>query len=109
MTRDQTRELLRDAGITCDNVTDKQLKRLRRIIGRHLRTSGILRSTARIARARKDMKFITMQSFYFDHREAVSFNPDGFIGIAGWADNENVQPILAALAEWAETTQREDQ
>lgn len=36
MNRDETRALLHDAGITCDNVTDDQLKRLRRIIGKHL-------------------------------------------------------------------------
>lgn len=33
-------------------------------------------------------------------REAVSFNPDGFIGFCGWADTRNSQPILAAFMEW---------
>ena len=33
-------------------------------------------------------------------REAVSFNPDGFIGFCGWADTQNSQPILSAFMEW---------
>lgn len=37
---------------------------------------------------------------YFDDREAVTFNTDGFIGFAGWADNTNVQPILEGFKEW---------
>lgn len=37
---------------------------------------------------------------YFAGREAVSFNADGFIGIAGWADSTNVQPFLRALMRW---------
>jgi hypothetical protein len=37
---------------------------------------------------------------HYDDREAVTFNRDGFIGFAGWADNESVQPVLAGFAEW---------
>lgn len=38
--------------------------------------------------------------FYFQGREAISFNEDGFIGIAGWADDTNVQPFLRAFYRW---------
>lgn len=34
-------------------------------------------------------------------REAISFNRDGFIGFAGWADDTNVQPFLRAFVRWA--------
>ncbi|WP_417861918.1 hypothetical protein [Vreelandella venusta] len=103
MTREEVREKLAEAGITVANVTTDEIKALRLMIGKHLRSSGIIRGSARIARARADMRFIEMRGFYFDRREAVSFNPDGFIGIAGWADNDNVQPILSALLEWSST------
>ena len=33
-------------------------------------------------------------------REAVSFNHDGFVGFAGWADNRNIRPILDGVEEW---------
>lgn len=100
MNRDQVREGLVASGVTCENVTDVELKKLRRIISKHLRRSGIYRGTARLARAKSDLKFIEMKTEPWDRREAVSFNRDGFIGIAGWADNNNVKPIIDALVEW---------
>jgi hypothetical protein len=39
-------------------------------------------------------------SHYFEEREAVTLNPDGFVGFAGWADEEHVQPILLGFTEW---------
>lgn len=39
---------------------------------------------------------------YFSSREAVTFNPDGFIGIAGWADGTNVKPFIRGLVRWAD-------
>lgn len=33
-------------------------------------------------------------------REAVSFNPDGFIGFCGELDEQNSQPIYRAFLEW---------
>lgn len=62
MTRDQVREGLSLAGIKCETVTDADLKRLRRVISKHLRRSGIYRGTARLARAKKDLKFIGMKT-----------------------------------------------
>lgn len=44
--------------------------------------------------------FIRVTGFYFSGREAISFNPDGYIGIAGWADDTNVQPFLRAFMRW---------
>jgi hypothetical protein len=73
------------------------------VISKHLRRSGIYRGTARLARAKKDLKFIEMRTDQWDRREAVSFNRDGFIGVAGWADNNNVKPLLDALVEWSIT------
>lgn len=44
--------------------------------------------------------FLRVSGFYFSGREAISFNGDGFIGIAGWADDTNVQPFLRAFMRW---------
>lgn len=44
--------------------------------------------------------FLRVSGFYFQDREAISFNEDGFIGIAGWADDTNVQPFLRAFYRW---------
>lgn len=44
--------------------------------------------------------YLRVDGRYWQGREAVSFNADGFIGIAGWADDQNVQPFLRALMCW---------
>lgn len=103
MNRDQVRSGLAKAGIKCESVSDVELKRLRRVISKHLRRSGIYNGTARLVRAKKDLKFIEMRTSQWERREAVSFNRDGFIGIAGWADKNNVKPLLDALVEWSIT------
>lgn len=44
--------------------------------------------------------FLRVDGCYFRGREAISFNEDGLIGFAGWADDVNVQPFLRAFAKW---------
>lgn len=44
--------------------------------------------------------YLFVDGRYFAGREAISFNGDGFIGIAGWADSKNVQPFLRAFYRW---------
>jgi hypothetical protein len=47
--------------------------------------------------------FLEVDDYYFDGRECISFNTDGFIGFAGWADQGNVNPILRAFLRWCDT------
>lgn len=51
--------------------------------------------------------FIRCDSHYFDKREAISFNADGFIGFCGWASTCNSQPILEAWRDWLESKPKE--
>lgn len=44
--------------------------------------------------------YLRVDGRYWQGREAISFNDDGFIGFAGWADDDNVQPFLRAFAIW---------
>lgn len=46
--------------------------------------------------------FLTGKGEYFDAREVISFNRDGFIGFCGAADSENTAPVLAAFVEWCD-------
>jgi hypothetical protein len=60
----------------------------------------------------KSSEFISDSSFkfgqvnvsgsYFPIREAITFNEDGFIGFAGWADSDNVQPFIDAFLMWCD-------
>lgn len=101
MNRDEVRRVIAERGITCANVSDEELKQLRKMLSEELRKSGIYCHTAKLCRAKKDLKFIEMKTEQWERREAVSFNRDGFVGIAGWADAKNVQPLLRALVVWA--------
>lgn len=44
--------------------------------------------------------FIRVDGDYFSKREAISFNPDGFIGFAGWASGYNLKPFADAFNKW---------
>lgn len=44
--------------------------------------------------------YLCVSASCFRDREAVSFNSDGFIGLAGWASDHNVQPFLRAFMRW---------
>lgn len=44
--------------------------------------------------------YIRVNGPYFEDREAISINPDGFVGFAGWADSRNERPFLVAFARW---------
>ena len=47
--------------------------------------------------------FYRVDSHYFEDREAISLNADGFIGKCGWADSKNDIPFTRALERWLET------
>ena len=101
MNRDEAREVIKHNGITCKNVTLWSIARLRKILKIHLCQSGIYDGSAKLEMQNK-VKFIEMKTNRWNNRECVSFNDDGFVGIAGWADDNNVKPIIIALIEWAE-------
>ena len=52
--------------------------------------------------------FLFCDGSYFNGREAISFNSDGFIGFCGWADDKNSIPFLVAfyrgVSEWLDSS-----
>lgn len=97
-TRNGVRELL--AYCQCDAPTDDQLVLLHGHIARQLINYEGMRDTLRVGKIKKKARTITCNAYYFKDRQGVTFE-DGFVGIAGWADNTNVQPFLRALVDWA--------
>jgi len=93
---DHARALIAAAGITTDNVTRAQLELLWYKLSLQL-PSGTYAMNMGV-----DLKFMTCRTDQWHSREAVSFNQDGFIGFAGWADSSNIKPILDAVGEWLE-------
>ncbi|WP_406871590.1 hypothetical protein WHT83_14820 [Aminobacter sp. P9b] len=107
LTRDQARKAWADACLGYSDLTDDRLRGLRALIDQEVKASGLIKGTFRATRAPRIVRNerwmqveIFCRAFYFDKREAVTFNSDGFIGFAGWADEVNVQPILRAFIAW---------
>lgn len=107
MNNDEARQLFADSKLDYSILTEDNVRSLMYRIDTKMKDSGRMNGTLRCnlepekgEQAGKSWLQITCKSFYFDDREAISFNADGFIGFAGWASSGNVQPILEAFAEW---------
>ncbi len=100
LTRGKTRKMLEECKLT--RPTQDQIWLLHGILYRELMQFAGMRDTLRPARVRARKRSIECKSNYFNNRQAYDFEPDGFCGIAGWADDRNVQPFLRALHKWAE-------
>ena len=99
ITNGQLRELISEKGITTDNITQSQLNELHRHLSICLLQSGCFKNQFQMD-GRKGHPYMTCSSHYFNKREAVSFNSDGFIGFAGWASTNNVIPIRQGVLNW---------
>lgn len=109
MRRDDARGLWAATGLTLAAVTDDTLKDLRNRIDAEMRAHpGLPGFRANPAQKVKGHPVgvhaeLTCRAGHFTRREAVTFNSDGFVGFAGWADHENVQPVLRAFRDWVDT------
>ncbi len=102
-TREGARRAFAEPGLTQAAVTRGSLQRLRTLINQRMVAGGYMQGTLRCRQrgvVRADRAALMCKAFYFDDREAVTFNRDGFIGFAGWASDENVQPILGGFIAW---------
>ena len=105
----EARAAFKDAGLTYHDLTLPRMQRLQEIVDRHMRDSKLMMGSYK-ARKQVILKFtangiygeITCRSNYFEKREAVTFNTDGFIGFAGWSDHVNIVPVVSAFREWVE-------
>lgn len=107
MTRDEARKLWQDSGLTYAVLSWPNIERLEEILDFELTPSGLMRGTYRLDKRRTKMykppNFaveIRCKAHYFENREAVTFNINGFVGFAGWADDINIQPILSGFSRW---------
>lgn len=115
MTRDDARNLWIEAQLDYSQLNLGRLQKLRTMLNDEMKDSGLISPSGRgvgTYRANAAIKAgisikgwmaeLTCRSYYFNKREAVTFNDSGFIGFAGWADDTNVQPILIAFAKWVD-------
>ena len=116
MTNDEARRYFRDKGLTYRKLRRYDVDLLKGYIGhelaRYAKTDDIRRiDDYRVCKrvhfhgtksGRLQYAAIRVSGSYFKHREAVTFNGDGFIGFCGWASDYNAEPILTAFCKWCD-------
>lgn len=107
MTNDEARQYFKDKGLTYAVLTEEAVLLL------------IAKLQLEIYKAKRNDKdcilvginkykykpgrvFLTVKGTYFDSREAISFNQDGFIGFAGWACTRSTEPFINGFIKWCD-------
>ena len=112
---DEAREYFKSKGLSYENIHDYDLLILRYLLVKEIEKSNKTGETS-VNTMRMSSKqsmtlnpddtiqtaFLFMSSHYFENRECISFNRDGFIGFAGWADQGNLNPIKRAFRKWCD-------
>ena len=114
-TTNEAREYFKNKGLTYDSISEGDILILSMMLEQELKKSNKSGETSvsTMTLSKKiDMKkktnghiiccFLYMNSHYFTQREAISFNRDGFIGFAGWADIGNTNPLLRGFLKWCD-------
>lgn len=114
-TCNEAREYFASKGLTYDSITEGDILILSMMLEKELKKSNKSGETSvsTMTLSKKiDMKkksnghiicsFLYMNCHYFTRREAISFNRDGFIGFAGWADQGNTNPLLRGFLKWCD-------
>lgn len=115
-TKEEAREYFKNAGLTYKDITEGDILSLVMLLNREIKKSNKMGETSvntMTLSKRIDLKkksngtiiscFLYVNSHYFERRECISFNADGFIGFCGWADVGNSNPILRAFWEWVDS------
>ena len=114
-TNDEAREYFKSKGLSYEKIHDYDLLILRYLLVKEIEKSNKTGETS-VNTMRMSSKqsmtlnpddtiqtaFLFMSSHYFENRECISFNRDGFIGFAGWADQGNLNPIKRAFLKWCD-------
>ena len=113
---DEARQYFKDKGLTYADITEGDILVLVGNLNKEIKKSNKAGETStdtmhlskKIAiKKNRDGSIVScylyMNSHYFTQREAISFNSDGFIGFAGWADQGNTNPLLRAFLKWCDS------
>lgn len=114
-TTKEARQYFRDKGLSYHDITEGDILSLLMLLNREIKKSNKAGETSVSTMhmsSKIDMKkrtngtiikcFLYVNSHYFTQREAISFDEDGFIGFAGWADQGNTNPLLRAFLRWCD-------
>lgn len=121
-TNDEARDYFKECGLSYKDIMEGDILALVLLLNRELKKSNKIGETSvnTMSLSKKiDMKkntdgsirtcFLYMNSHYFTRREAISFNQDGYIGFAGWADYGNLNPLKRAFLAWCDQLKAESE
>lgn len=112
MTTDDARDCFTKYGLSYKDIHKADIDALWEILSRKIKQANKEKVTSvqmRMSKAKhidynEDSSirscYLYVNADYFLRRECISFNPDGFIGFAGWSDSKNLVPILDAFCAW---------
>lgn len=116
--RELAREYFKEKNLIYIDVKKLDIQKLRELIKYELQTylpttDHSRRMDLRLHKERKkDFKFdegdrlieggIWVDGSYFENREGIYFDDNGFIGFCGWADDSNKMPIIIAFNKWCD-------
>ena len=114
-TTKEARQYFRDKGLSYHDITEGDILSLLMLLNREIKKSNkagetsvsTMHMSSKISTKKRTNGtiikcFLYINSHYFTRREAISFNEDGFIGFAGWADQGNTNPLLRAFLRWCD-------
>ena len=113
MNNNDARQYFKETGLDYSVLTEESLYQLTVYLMEELRAHESLMPMKIHNQKGSPFKAITMNGKireayfnvdgpYFKSREAISFNSDGFIGFAGWADSINTSPFIRAFVRWVD-------
>ena len=106
MTRNEVRYAYAEVGLPDVPLDLDRLRALRNSINKEMLRDGLMQGTLHMHHSstirlyKNGAAELRCEAHYFADREAVTFNEDGFVGFAGWADDKNIQPILSGFLAW---------
>ncbi|MGM0215048.1 hypothetical protein [Enterococcus sp. AZ109] len=116
-TTNEAREYFKEVGLSYDKIFEADIWNLWAYVAGELANADE-NETLKMSLVTKSVKinvdcgglksaFVEVSGPYFDKREGISFNTDGFIGFAGWASSNNLQPFVKAFMRWCKATAEE--
>ncbi len=112
--RELARDYFKKCNLTYDDIGMNEIYKLIQILNRKIEQADScmlminepkLRGKNRnIVLKDEKIKFaeIRVKGTYFNDREAITFNEDGWIGFCGWADGRNLIPFITGFKEWCD-------
>lgn len=117
-TNDEARAYFKELGLSYEKIYEADIWNLLAFVSGELanidNSKGVLPMKIVIKSVKIDADcgglnsaFFEVSGPYFDQREGISFNRDGFIGFAGWASTNNLQPFVRGFMHWCKATAEE--